>query len=290
MSPRAAWRLEAAGFAQVYHYVAGKSDWLATDLPSEGTAHLAGMLTCRGVATGRGAHDGGRGAVPAGGPGFGSALVLNQAGVVMGAVHRDSLVSAAGEAEVGTVMRYGVSMVRPVEDADRGAAGRLDAQVQGAGFALRAKDRNQRGPPSRRGSAGWCADPQTVTVRVAKFDLAPIWRLVCGTAELGHDGADVIHYQVDQGVWPGITQVLGEEQPRAATRDRHERGHAGLQAVLPFLRKTQTLTPGDRLGGVGGTEDRDDFPVHAGMVSQTRGLAGGGAARAPGCFLERGSS
>ena len=41
MSPRAAWRLEAAGFAPVYDYVAGKSDWLAADLPFEGTARLA---------------------------------------------------------------------------------------------------------------------------------------------------------------------------------------------------------------------------------------------------------
>ena len=45
MSPRAAWRLEAAGFSPVYDYVAGKSDWLAADLPFEGTAQLAGM--CR---------------------------------------------------------------------------------------------------------------------------------------------------------------------------------------------------------------------------------------------------
>jgi rhodanese-related sulfurtransferase len=51
MSPRAAWRLEAAGFGPVYDYVAGKTDWLAADLPFEGTARLAGMFTRRGVAT-----------------------------------------------------------------------------------------------------------------------------------------------------------------------------------------------------------------------------------------------
>jgi hypothetical protein len=33
MSSRAAWRLEAAGFGPVHHYVAGKADWLAADLP-----------------------------------------------------------------------------------------------------------------------------------------------------------------------------------------------------------------------------------------------------------------
>jgi CBS domain-containing protein len=117
MSPRAAWRLEAAGFGPVYDYVAGKSDWLAADLPFEGTAQLAGMFTRRGVATV--AED-----TPAAealrlldAQGFGPVLVLNQAGVVMGAAYRDSLASAAGEAEVGSVMRFGVSTVRPSEDA-----------------------------------------------------------------------------------------------------------------------------------------------------------------------------
>jgi hypothetical protein len=51
MSPRAAWRLEAAGFSPVHDYAAGKADWLAADLPFDGTAQLAGMFTRRGVAT-----------------------------------------------------------------------------------------------------------------------------------------------------------------------------------------------------------------------------------------------
>jgi hypothetical protein len=51
MSPRAAWRLEAAGFGPVYDYAAGKMDWLAADLRFEGAARLAGMFTRRGVAT-----------------------------------------------------------------------------------------------------------------------------------------------------------------------------------------------------------------------------------------------
>jgi CBS domain-containing protein len=117
MSPRAAWRLEAAGFAPVYDYVAGKSDRLPADLPFQGTARLAGMFTRRGVATA--AED-----TPAAealrlldAQGYGPVLVLNQAGVVMGAAYRDRLASAAGEAETGTVMRFGVSTVRPGEDA-----------------------------------------------------------------------------------------------------------------------------------------------------------------------------
>src|SRR6266849_5196012 len=115
MSPRAAWRLEAIGFGPVYDYAAGKADWLAADLPYEGTAELAGRFTRHGVATV--AED-----TPAAealrlldAQGFGPVLVLNQAGVVMGAAYRDSLASAAPEAEAGMVMRFGVSTVRPSE-------------------------------------------------------------------------------------------------------------------------------------------------------------------------------
>ena len=38
MSPRAAWRLEALGFAEVHDYEGGKMDWLAFGLPSSGSA------------------------------------------------------------------------------------------------------------------------------------------------------------------------------------------------------------------------------------------------------------
>ena len=117
MSPRAAWRLEAAGFGPVYDYVAGKTDWLAADLPFEGTAQLAGMFTRRDVATvgeRRTARDALR-LLEA--QGFGPVLVLNPADAVMGAAYRHDLQSAAAEAEVGTVMRFGVSTVRPSEDA-----------------------------------------------------------------------------------------------------------------------------------------------------------------------------
>jgi len=37
MSPRAAWRLESLGFAEIYDYVAGEADWLASGLATEGT-------------------------------------------------------------------------------------------------------------------------------------------------------------------------------------------------------------------------------------------------------------
>ena len=54
MSPRAAWRLESLGFAEVYDYVAGKLDWMAAGLRTEGTnaAHpRAGDVSRKDVPT-----------------------------------------------------------------------------------------------------------------------------------------------------------------------------------------------------------------------------------------------
>jgi CBS domain-containing protein len=116
MSPRAAWRLEATGFGPVYDYAAGKADWLAADLPFEGTARLAGMFTRHGVATVAEDTPAAEALALLDAQGFGPVLVLNQAGVVMGAAHRDAL-AAAGDTAAGSVMRFGVSTVRPSEDA-----------------------------------------------------------------------------------------------------------------------------------------------------------------------------
>ena len=44
MSPRAACRLERLGFARVYDYVAGKADWLAAGLPTEGRTRPARVI------------------------------------------------------------------------------------------------------------------------------------------------------------------------------------------------------------------------------------------------------
>ena len=85
MSPRAAWRLEAAGFGPVYDYAAGKSDWIAADLPFEGTARLAGLFTRRSVATVAETTPAGEALRLLEAQGFGPVLVLNPAGVVMGA-------------------------------------------------------------------------------------------------------------------------------------------------------------------------------------------------------------
>lgn len=53
MSPRAAARLEHLGFTEVYHYQAGKADWMASNLPWDGSAGpwacdaVTPMPTCR---------------------------------------------------------------------------------------------------------------------------------------------------------------------------------------------------------------------------------------------------
>jgi len=117
MSPRAAWRLEAAGFGPVHDYAAGKADWLAADLPFQGTAQLAGMFTRRGVATVEERTTAAEALRLLQAQGFGPVVVINQAGVVMGAAYGDQLASAPEETAVATVMRFGVSTVRPSEDA-----------------------------------------------------------------------------------------------------------------------------------------------------------------------------
>ena len=102
MSPRAAWRLEAAGFGPVYDYAAGKSDWIAADLPFEGTARLAGLFTCRGVATVTERTPAGEALRLLDAQGFGPAVVLNQADAEWG---RPPLHVAAGNGRLASVRR-----------------------------------------------------------------------------------------------------------------------------------------------------------------------------------------
>jgi hypothetical protein len=117
MSPRAAWRLEAAGFGPVYDYAAGKMDWLAADLPFQGTASWRGCSPAAAWPPSQKPPRPPRPCALLDAQGFEPVLVLNQAGVVMGAAYRDALASAPGEAETASVMRFGVSTVRPSEDA-----------------------------------------------------------------------------------------------------------------------------------------------------------------------------
>src|SRR5258707_15598739 len=107
MSPRAAWRLEAAGFSPVYDYAAGKTDWLAADLPFEGTAKLAGMFTPRGGATAEKSTPAAEALRLLDAQGVGPLVGLNPAGGGMGAPLPDALKSAPAKAEAGAGSRFG---------------------------------------------------------------------------------------------------------------------------------------------------------------------------------------
>lgn len=114
MSPRAAWRLEAGGFT-AYDYVAGKSDWLAADLPFDGQAQLVGRFTRRDVPVVDSAATVGDALDALDSFGFGPVLVVNAANVVMGALHREDIEVAGRDAPVATTLRFGISTVRPSE-------------------------------------------------------------------------------------------------------------------------------------------------------------------------------
>ena len=121
MSPRAASRLEALGFTQVYDYVAGKADWGSFGLPLEGR---------RPSGTRVGAHV--RTDVPACGPAdrmadvrervraadWDTCFVTNAERVVVGRLGRAAL---AGDDDVSVeeAMTLGPSTVRPSLELDK---------------------------------------------------------------------------------------------------------------------------------------------------------------------------
>lgn len=121
MSPRAASRLEALGFADVYDYVAGIADWASFGLPIEGEHHSGTRV---------GAYA--RTDVPACGPGdrrvevrervrsagWDTCFVTNEHGVVLGRLGRTAL-AAAGDVSVEEAMTLGPSTVRPALELEK---------------------------------------------------------------------------------------------------------------------------------------------------------------------------
>jgi CBS domain-containing protein len=115
LSARAAWRLESLGFSQVYDYAAGKSDWMAAGLPTEGAA--AGRPTAATVA---------RRDVPTchleeplrdvrarvRAAGWDACVVVNEKRIVMGLLRADQL-GRDGDVTAGSAMRPGPSTFRP---------------------------------------------------------------------------------------------------------------------------------------------------------------------------------
>jgi rhodanese-related sulfurtransferase/CBS domain-containing protein len=113
ISPRAAWRLEAMGFKDVYEYVAGKADWLAAALPSEGTLATeprAGSVARRDVPTCR-LDDDLQTARQAAGE-WATCMVVNEQGVLLGRLGRRALADT-NHGPVEDAMTEGPSTVRP---------------------------------------------------------------------------------------------------------------------------------------------------------------------------------
>jgi Mg/Co/Ni transporter MgtE len=115
MSPRAAARLEALGFREVYDYAAGKEDWFAFALPRAGSAAdvpRVGDILRADVPTCALGDDltQVRARVRAAGDEF--CFVVDESGVVLGRLGRSALV-ADDDATVEEAMTEGPSTVRP---------------------------------------------------------------------------------------------------------------------------------------------------------------------------------
>ncbi|MBW3578563.1 MAG: CBS domain-containing protein [Actinobacteria bacterium] len=116
MSPRAAWRLDSLGY-DAYDYVAGKADWLAFGLASEGAATLAARALTTDVPTCgfrdrlgdvRNILEESR---------FGMLVALNAEGIVMGRLDARTAENADDdETTVEQLMREGPTTVRPSEE------------------------------------------------------------------------------------------------------------------------------------------------------------------------------
>jgi CBS domain-containing protein len=116
MSPRAAWRLEALGFADVAHYAGGVADWMASGLPIEGT--MADDLHVAAVA---------RADVPTCSPrepvgdvrerlrdsGWDTCMVVNEGRILLGRLYPTELREADALAPAEEAMRPGPVTYRP---------------------------------------------------------------------------------------------------------------------------------------------------------------------------------
>ena len=115
MSSRAACRLETLGFAQVYDYTAGKEDWLARGLPTEGEkADLpAARHLTRGDAVTCGLTDRvGEVYERVKESPYGFALVIAESGCLLGRLRASALAECDPGSTAEAVMEPGPSTVR----------------------------------------------------------------------------------------------------------------------------------------------------------------------------------
>jgi CBS domain-containing protein len=115
LSARAAWRLESLGFGRVYDYTAGKLDWMAAGLPTEGAAAsrpTAGTVARREVPTchlEESLRDV-RARVRA--AGWDACVVVNEKRIVLGLLRAEQL-ARDGDGTASSAMRPGPSTFRP---------------------------------------------------------------------------------------------------------------------------------------------------------------------------------
>ena len=117
MSPRAACRLESLGFTRVFDYVAGKTDWLASGLPTEGrlaNSPRAGPAANRDVPTCRLTDRIADVRERVRASGHTICVVTNDDRVVLGRLTANAL-AADTKALVETVMESGPTTIRPDE-------------------------------------------------------------------------------------------------------------------------------------------------------------------------------
>ena len=115
MSPRAAWRLESFGFTQVYDYDAGKLDWIAAGLPSEGRdaeRPRAGDVARKDVPTCSLDERIGDVRERVRAVDWDACVVVNEERIVLGLLRREQLETGNDE-PVERVMRPGPSTFRP---------------------------------------------------------------------------------------------------------------------------------------------------------------------------------
>ncbi|MGH8063917.1 MAG: CBS domain-containing protein [Candidatus Entotheonellia bacterium] len=115
MSPRAAWRLESLGFTQVYDYVTGKLDWLASGLPTEGKrakVPRAGTVARRDAPTCQLTDRLGDVRDRVRRAGWDVCIVADGEGVVLGLLRGEAL-DAAPESVIEAIMESGPTTIRP---------------------------------------------------------------------------------------------------------------------------------------------------------------------------------